>query len=174
MTDGLFSFGNLETVEVDRNGPGCSNDSIPKAPVGILLRFQGNLYRYVKYVDATDETFATDALYWYALDPINGVFEVGGNPALAIGLRNSVAGVATIPFPGVPTNHYMFVQVGGIVEVTIDGGAKGDLAVGSAIPWALADVAAGVQPPYHVYGVLVEDFNLSKGSAKILLQNLHW
>ncbi|MBF0562600.1 MAG: hypothetical protein HQL37_11385 [Alphaproteobacteria bacterium] len=171
--DGLYAFGSLETVEVPSGGPGLANDAVAKAPVGILYRHQGAIYRYVK-VDASDVATAAGAVgYWLTagLDPANGVFKVTADisDAIASGV-NMVAGV----FGAVITDqYYTWIQVGGVVTaLTAASTVAGDM-VCYGTDSTFGRMAAGSQVNVN-YGVALGARNGTTGTNSVLLQNLAW
>jgi hypothetical protein len=102
MVEGLFTYGTLETMEVPRGGPTFIKGSttVPKAPLGALIHYQGNTYRYVRFI-IRDHSFLVgdidqySVMYWYILDPANNLFEV--TPVLADAIAggvNTCAGVS--------------------------------------------------------------------------------
>jgi hypothetical protein len=181
MTDGLYTFGTLETVEIPQGGPGLANNPKPLCPIGVLYRHQGNVYRYVHYVNPQgtgnvgDNMWLADAEYWYALDPVKGIFDVCPDSDDSIAGINALAGIGRLPDPGVDVGNYTFIQVGGITPVRLTAPANaGDKMIGSAAIFDAASIALGAVVTDCVFGVIIEPTDPSTGYTMVLLQNLIW
>lgn len=171
--DGLYAFGSLETVEVPSAGPGTANDLVQKAPLGVLYRHQGNIYRYVKFFKGTTiAAAATKVAYWYAVDPPEGVFTVTCEVAIAIaGGKNLVAGVLGAV---VTDGYYTWIQVGGVCDAV----CAASVVAGDKLIYggngAFARNAAGTDLPDHVYAIALETVDPTSYVGSVLLQNLNW
>lgn len=177
--DGLYAFGSLETVEIPAAGPGYAADSNAKSPVGVLYRHQGNVYKYVKYFDtglmspSYDYAGKGEPVYWHALDPVNGVFEVSSDPADIAGL-NGFAGVGCEPTASVTHGKYFWMQVGGVALVNfVAPPSPGDKMIGSVTEYQAEFTAAGVDLPDQIFGVVISTIDVD-GLFHVLLQNLIW
>lgn len=176
--DGLFTFGTLETVERQNEKLGgieATNDATPKAPLGVLYRHGGKVYRYVKHSVVTDTTVLSAAkgvAHWRLLDPPNGVFTVSSDKSDSIGGINTVAGI----YGGVVTNnYYTWIGVGGVFDVLgAAGTVAGDKLIGSTVDLHFGRIAAGTAPTDVVYGVALATIDPTALNVKALLQNLLW
>jgi len=183
MVDGLFAFGSLETVEIPKAGPGSANDATALAPLGILLRHNGKVFRYVKFDDGTDNIAAVNlaVVYWKTLtmpdsdNGIAGVFTVTSDisSAIASGVNN-VAGVLGCV---VTDGYYTWIQVGGVCDaLTAASTAAGDGCVhgtdktfGRAVAGSFVNQAFGIALDARVTAA-----GTASGSNRVLLQNLVW
>ncbi len=176
MTDGLFTYGTLETVEVPGSGasPKTANDATAKAPLGVLYRHKGNVYRYVKFDNGTDNVAAAanKVAYWLALDPEAGTFTVTCDVSSAIGAgKNLVAGVLGAV---VTDAYYTWIQVGGVTDaVLVASVVAGDKLIYGA-DGAFARNAAGTDLPDVVFAVALETVDPTSLVGSVLLQNLIW
>jgi hypothetical protein len=184
MVDGLFAFGSLETVEVPKLGPAVANDASALAPLGILLRHNGKVFRYVKFDKGTDAIAAVayGVTYWKTLtmpDPENGVAGVFTvtcdlSSAQNAGI-NLVAGVLGCV---VTDGYYTWIQVGGIVTALCAASTvAGDLCV-YGTDKTFGRNAYGSQVN-HPYGVALSTLVAAQGgtasnTCSVLLQNLIW
>ncbi len=171
--DGLYAFGSLETVEVPSGGPGLANDAVAKAPVGILYRHQGAIYRYVKFTSPLVAAVAGGVTYWLVagLDPANGIFIATSDisTAIAAGI-NLVAGVLGCV---VTDGNYTWIQVGGVVTaLTAASTAAGDM-VSYGTDSTFGRMVPGSQVNVN-YGVALDARNTTNGTNTVLLQNLAW
>jgi hypothetical protein len=170
--DGLFTFGNLETVEIPYAGPQAANDPTALAPIGVLLRYKGNLYRYVKFNNGRADVAAAvgGVAYWMTLTPSTGVFTVSSDQTDSVAGVNGVAGV----LGNVVTNlYYTWVQVGGIVSAKCAAGTvAGDKLTGSATDLTFARIAAAGAVTDVVFGVAHGALNTTTGFATVLLQDM--
>ena len=144
--DGLFAFGNAQTVELPINGarPDTANDATQKAPLGTLYRFKGNLFRYVLFNSGTNAVAAVQygVAHWLAagLDPSVGLFTVTSDHLSALGGVNTVAGILGAV---VTSGNYTWVQVGGIATAKCAVSfVAGDVAVGGATDLTFTRIAA--------------------------------
>jgi hypothetical protein len=173
MADGLYTFGTLETVEIPQAGPQYANDPVAIAPIGVLYRHQGNVYRYVKFDNGADDVAAVagGVVYWKYLSPTTGVFTATSDisSAIASGV-NLVAGVLGNV---VTDQYYTWIQVGGVVTaLTAQGTVAGDM-VCYGTDVTFGRMAAGAQIDVN-YGVALDNQNTTAGTNSVLLQNLIW
>lgn len=171
MADGLFTFGTLETVEIPQGGPRLANDPVAKAPLGVLYRHQGNVYRYVQFHSIGVGAVAGGVTYWYDLVPTSGTFEVTSNISLAIAAGvNLVAGVLGAV---VSTGYFTWIQVGGVVDaLTAAGTVAGDAVIYGTDSTFGRGVAGSINDIN--YGVALTARNTTDGTNSVLLQNLIW
>lgn len=173
----LFTFGTLETVEIPGAGlPHATNDATAKAPLGVLLKYKGNLFRYVKHDPGTAVATAAGApAYWRTLNPLTGVYTVSSDYTDSIAGINGVAGV----YGGVVTAlYYTWLQVGGVaLQCKFK---DGSVALGAkAMGYASADVqfdyvTVATAATGNVYGIVVGNIDITNYKADVLLQNLAW
>lgn len=171
MADGLFTFGTLETVEIPSAGPGYANDPTPKAPLGVLYRHNGNVYRYVKFSQGAIAAVAGGVTYWKTLAPASGSFEVTADISAAIGSGvNLVAGVlGTV----VTDTYYTWIQVGGVVTaLTAADTAAGDACIYGTDKTFGRDAANSVADV--PFGTALTARNTTAGTNSVLLRNLIW
>ena len=171
MTDGLFTFGNLETVEIPYAGPQAANNPTALAPIGVLLRYKGNLYRYVKFDNGTAVAAAVGGVvYWKTLTPATGVFTVTSDESDGVASVNGVAGVLGNV---VTDGYYTWIQVGGIVSAMCAAGTvAGDKLTGSATDLTFARIAVAGAVTDVVFGVAHGALNTTTGLATVLLQDM--
>jgi hypothetical protein len=177
MTDGLFTFGTLETVEIHRSGPAHANDPVALCPKGVLYRHQGNMYRYVQYVDlGNGNIYNPDTVYWYALDPVAGVFQVTPDANDSIADINGMAGVCHCPYPGVDDGNFTFIQVAGISEQYLgnDLAVPGDKVIGSVSTFEASYIALHAVNNDNIFGIVVGPADPTHDTNMVLLQNLAW
>lgn len=173
MADGLFTFGTLETVEIPSAGPRYANDLVAKAPLGVLYRHQGNVYRYVKHYEGSPSPAVDDGAvaYWYALSPTTGIFTVTCDISAAIGAGvNLVAGVMGTD---VTDGYYTWVQVGGVVTaLTARSTVAGDACIYGTDSTFGRDAANSVADV--VFAIALDSQNYTAGTNTVLLHNLIW
>jgi hypothetical protein len=154
--DGLFAFGNAETVELPINtgAPDTANDASAKAPLGTLYRFKGNLYRYVKFDNGTNNVaaIAYGVAHWKTLTPASGIFTVTSDYADALASINGVAGILGCV---VTDAYYTWIQVGGVATVKCAASmVAGDKGIGdSGTNLQLARIAAGSSTTSIAFGI---------------------
>jgi len=185
LKDGLFTFGSNQISEVPPSLPvaasgdiEATNDAAQKAPLGVLYRHKGNVYRYVKFDNgSTDQQTAVacaagGVLHWYLLDPPNGVFTATSAYAAAPG-KNAVAGVAL----NVTTHgYYTWIQVGGrVMAYVVANTAVGDVMVYSSTDLNFGRCAADAAVTGIPFGVAMEARGTTTANkAYVLLLNLIW
>jgi len=172
MADGLHTFHSLEIVEVPSAGPGTANDPTAKAPVGVMYRHLGNVFRYVKFYQGAIPAAATKVGYWYALDPPNGIFTVSCDVSACIAAGvNLCAGV----LGAVVTNgYYTWIQVAGVCDAVCAAGVvAGDKLIYGG-DGAFARVAAGGALTDQCYAIALGTVDPSSYVGSVLLQNLDW
>ena len=169
--DGLFAFGNAETVELPRNDarPDTANDATAKAPLGTLYRYKGNLFRYVKFDNGQGNVAAVQygVVHWMTakLDPSVGLFTVTSDYTDALAGVNSVAGVTGCV---VTDGYYTWIQVGGAATVYVAAlTAIGDILIGSATDEYLGRIAAGQAITSVCYGVALSAVASNKSTVRL-------
>jgi hypothetical protein len=184
LKDGLFTFGTNEVVEVPPRLSASpygdienTNDAVQKAPLGILYRHKGNVYRYVLFDNGAggQQTAvacqAGGVLHWEALDPANGIFTATSAYAAALG-KSCIAGLAL----NVVTNgYYTWIQVGGVhLLAKVDtSNAAGDVMIYSATDLTFGRCAADAAVTAIPYGVALA-VDAPSGYGPVLLMNLIW
>ncbi len=179
IKDGLFTFGTQELVEIPNDSAGLiggiasTNDSVQKAPLGVLYRHKGNVYRYVKFDDgAAVAAVAGGVVHWLTIDPANGSFVVTSDESGSIGL-NLIAGILL----GVVTDqYYTWVQVGGVAMANVaDSTVAGDVCISGTTDLAFDRLAADATITYKPFGVALEaKSNTTTGKAYTLLLGMIW
>jgi hypothetical protein len=176
MSEGLFTFGTLETVEIPSAGPGAANDAVAKAPLGVLTRYKGNLYRYVKFDDGVGNIAAAvgAVVYWKALDPTNSllpVFTVTTDISDAIGSGvNLVAGVLGAV---VTDQYYTWIQISGVVTAL----TAASTAAGDGVTYGTDSTFGRMASGSYInqgFGTALTARNTTAGTNSVLLQNLDW
>lgn len=174
MADGLYTFGTQEIVEVPSTGPQYANDATAKAPLGILYRHQGNVYRYVQFDDGSDAVAAAagSVAYWKTLAPTSGSFIVTCDVSSAIGTgKNMCAGVLGCV---VTDQYYTWAQVAGVVSAkTAASFVAGDKAIYGA-DGAFARIAAGGANTDVIFAVALGTRNTTTSLTSVLLHNMAW
>lgn len=175
MSDALSVFGTLQTVEIPSGGPGLANDATPKAPLGVIVQYEGQKYRYVKFDNGVGNVAsgAGKVAYWKSLDPSSGTFTVTCDVSDAIGSGvNMVAGVFGCT---VTDGYYTFIQVTGVAE---DAQCVASVVAGDKLIYggdgAFGRVAAGTAATDVVFAVALETVDPTSLKGNVLLQNLAW
>lgn len=189
---GLGAF-TLQTAQVTGGNPETVvADATAMAPVGALIKFNGNLYRYVQYSTGASGSATAGSVgavaYWKTLTPASTA--AGASPSLivtcdassALGGSGAAAGnmVAGIVKGPVTTLYYTWIQVGGVATCqTTAATAAGDWVSGQtsanlqmlryAAGSALANTAS-----FNIVGIALDTRNATTTSNSILLQNLIW
>ena len=140
--DGLSAFGNLQTVEIPSTGPQAANDATAKAPLGALYRYNGNLFRYVKFNNGSGDVAALTGgvVHWKTLTPSTGVFTVTSDYTDSLANINAVAGI----IGAVVTDAYFtWIQVGGVVNAKSHASTvAGDMQIGASTDLIFGRIAA--------------------------------
>jgi hypothetical protein len=177
LKDGLFTFGSNEIVEVPPDlsvggGIANTNDAVQKAPLGTLLRFKGQVYRYVKVDAVSVAAAANGVVYWHELDLSDeGKFEVCTAYALRMGATNGWNLIAGILGCAVTHGHYTWIQVGGVADCLVDRATDvGDLMIYSTTDLTFGRDAADANSTAIPFGVALEE-DLA-GVAAVLLHNM--
>ena len=175
MADVLSTFGSLQTVQFPSDGPGSANDASPKAPLGVTVRYEGNLYRYVKFDNGSGNIASGSGkvAYWKSLDPAAGTFTVTCDVSDAIGSGvNTVAGVFRTT---VTDGYYTFIQISGVSPDTV---CAASVVAGDKLKYGLdgafGRVAAGVAATDQVFGIALETVDPTSFKGDVLLMNLDW
>ena len=187
LKDGLFTFGTQEIVEVPNEsiagvvtgvgGIANTNDATQKAPIGIMYRHKGNVYRYVLFNSGAGAvaSAAGGVAHWYSLDPANGKFTVtsdqtdaGGTSAASL---NTVAGIFGC---SVTTGYYTWIQVGGVAMAYVaDSTVAGDVCIGGGTDLYFGRIAADGSIIYEPFGVALEaKSHTTANKAYVLLMGL--
>lgn len=180
MTDGLFTFGKLETVEIPSLGPQYAADPIALAPLGVLYRHKGNVYRYVQYYDTsqfqTDYAGNGEPVYWLILDPPAGQFIVCSDPDDSIGELNGLAGISQEPFSKVTHLKYFWAQVCGVgfVYFNTPYPTAGDKMIGGSGAYECEHINLGAINTDNIFGIVLDDVDITTDRNPVLLQNLMW
>jgi hypothetical protein len=185
LKDGLFTFGTQELVEIPNDSAGLiggiasTNDATQKAPLGVLFRYKGNVYRYVLMNTGAGAvaSAAGGVVHWYAIDPVNGKFTVttdftdsGGT---SVGAYNVIAGVA---LGVVTTGYYTWIQVAGMVMAYVaDSTVAGDVCIAGSTDLYFDRIAADGTITYKPFGVALEaKSNTTSNKAYVLLLGMLW
>lgn len=172
MSEGaLFAINTV--VELPQAGPQAANDASAKNLPGIIIRYNGKLYRYVQFDDGAAVTaVAAGVVYWKTLTPASGIFIATSDESAGLAGVNGVAGI----LGGVVTDqYYTWIQVGGPATVKVASGTiASDNMTGSATDLTLDPVHAGNALPNNIFGVALDARESTLGTATVLLQNLVW
>jgi hypothetical protein len=171
MADGLYTFGTLETVEIPSAGPGSANDAVAKAPLGVLYRHQGNVYRYVQFSQGAIAAVQYGVTYWKTLSPSAGSFEVTADISAAIGSGvNLVAGIlGTV----VTDTYYTWIQVGGTCTALCAASTvAGDICTYGTDKTFGRDASGSMAD--QAYAIALDTRHITNGTCTVLLQNLIW
>lgn len=182
LKDGLFTFGTNEVVEVPPDlvaspygSIANTNDATQKAPLGVLYRHKGNVYRYVKFDNGTTAqqtavaAAAGGVLHWYQIDPANGLFTATSAYAAAPG-KNMIAGICLCV---VTHGYYTWIQVGGVhlLVMVNTSNAAGDVMIYSATDLTFGRCAADASITGMPYGVALA-VDSPSGFGPVLLMNM--
>lgn len=183
LKDGLFTFGTNEVVQIPPDLTASpygsianTNDAEQKAPLGILYRHKGNVYRYVQYEAGQDAVAAAagGVVHWYSLDPANGKFVVTGDfsdsGGASVGAKNLCAGILGCV---VTDQYYTWIQVGGVVLLAKvnTSNAAGDVMIYSNTDLTFGRCAADAAVTGTPFGVALAVDNPS-GFGPVLLLNM--
>ena len=176
IKDGLFTFGTNQIVEVppDLSVGGDienTNDATQKAPLGILYRHKGNVYRYVKFDNGAAVAAAAGGVaHWDSLAPASGLFTVTSDYSEGVG-KSAIAGI----FQCVVTDaYYTWIQVGGVADVFVAAlTAVGDVMIYNATDLYFNRCAADANVTAMPFGVALEGVG-QDNKALVLLMNLIW
>lgn len=176
IKDGLYTFGTNQIVEVppDLSVGGDienTNDASQKAPLGILYRHKGAIYRYVKFDDGAAVAAAAGGVaHWDVLDPDDGKFTVTSDYSDGVG-KNAIAGVF---LNAVTDQYYTWIQVGGVVDAFVAAlTAIGDVMIYNATDLYFDRCAADAAVTGMPFGVAMEEVG-QDNKALVLLLNLIW
>jgi hypothetical protein len=168
----IWYKGTLGLVNMHASGPASQLDATALNPVGIVTRYNGNLYRYVLLNTGTDTvaTVAGAPAYWHTLTPAQDVYTVtsDASSAYASGV-NTCAGVFLAAAQ--TTAYYIWILIAGVYAgVVVDNtAAAGDrLYGGSDSTFTHFDAAStGVE---LMFGVCLEaEGATTSGIAKSLI-----
>lgn len=169
-----ISTGDPRTVnepERFQESPGLPG-SISPGVLGAIVRFEGNLYRYVLHDQGSGAVAVTvgGVAYFSALDPETSLYTVTSDQTDSIGGINAVAGIYGVV---VDNGNFCYVQVGGVVTAnTAASTVAGDKCIGSTTDLTFGRIAAGVAPTDNVYGTAISARVSNQNS--VILQGLDW
>lgn len=173
---GIYGENSVAISQITTGDPNTVNDSKAKAPIGGKIRWNNQVWRYVKY-KATITAVAGAPAYAQTFTPgatasAAPVVTVSGAHA------DSVAGLQVFgvfgQFTTAPTDGYfIYVLVGGVGPVVSTGvAAVGDVLIGSATDSQFAKISDGGTltniPAARVVGAS------SAGLCPALLMNMDW
>jgi hypothetical protein len=171
--DQLSAFGNAQTVEIPPDliaspygGIRNTNDATAKNPLGTLYRYKGNMYRYVKFDNGSDDVAAAayGVVHWSSLDPTAGTFTVTSDASSALASINSVAGVLGTTV--VTNGYYTWIQVAGLVSALVASGtAVGDAMIGYATDLYFNKTAADSEILSVPFGIALTAVSSNKSSV---------
>lgn len=164
-----------QVVEFPGTGPAYADDSAAKNVPGMLIRYGGKVYRYVKFDNGTGDvaSVAGGVVHWKTLTPATGVFTVTSDCTDAIGGINTVAGVTERA--AITDTYWTWIAVGGRVNALCAASTvAGDKCIGSDTDNTFGRIAEGAANTDIVYAVALETVDPTAGDADVLLQNLDW
>ncbi len=153
--------------------PRTANDSSRKNPPGLLIRYEGNVYRYVKFNNGTGNVAAVEfgVVYWKTLDPNNGDFEVTSDVDDSLGGINGVAGILGCV---VTDAYWCWIQVGGVATCLVHSSTvEGSKCIGAATDLVFGYIAVGAALTDVLFGIALDAYDTAT-TAEVLLQNLDW
>jgi len=170
-----ISTGDPRTVnepERFQESPGLPSPGISPGVLGAIVRFDGNLFRYVLHDEGAGAVAVTvgGVAYFSVLDPETGVYTVSSDQSDSIGGVNAVAGI----YGNVVTNgNFCYLQVGGVALVnTAASTVAGDKVIGAVTDLIFGRSAAGAAPIDNVYGSVISARVSNQNS--VILTNLDW
>lgn len=169
------------TPQITTGNPQTVNDATQQNPLGMVTRWKGDIYRYVKFTEGGVTGIARGAVYWVLLAPASGTWTVVADQSdcLASGSVQMVAGVLGTQ---IPTDAYFcWIQVGGLALATKVTAAKaaGSRVVGGTVDLTFSTISTATTPGTLAttylahYGVMVTA-STTAATANILLANLDW
>lgn len=169
------STGDPRTVnegEIFRESPGLPSPGVSPGVLGTIVRFDGNLFRYVLHDEGAGAVAVTvgGVAYFSVLDPETGVYTVTSDQSDSLGGANAVAGI----YGNVVTNgNFCYLQVGGVALVnTAASTVAGDKVVGGTTDLTFNRSVAGAAPIDTVYGGVISARVSNQNS--VILTNLDW
>lgn len=169
-------FGRLSTQEVHRDGPASQNDATAKMPIGAVLLWNGNLYRYVRFDNGTGNV-ASAAGYPAWPVAVTPAATATALPVFTVTAdqTDSVLGATPVGvFLGVVTDgNYCFIQIGGRALCMVPGGIEEDMIIGSTTDGQFGHIAAGSNLTRPMVGIRLEGASAS-GLSPVWLTNLGW
>jgi hypothetical protein len=173
--DSLSAFGNAQVVEIPPDlsaspygGIKNTNDAVAKNPLGTLYRYKGNLYRYVKFDNGSDNVAAVayGVVHWKSLDPTAGIFIVTSDYSSGLATINCVAGILGTTV--VTDLYYTWIQVGGVASALVAAGsAIGDVQIGASSDTVFGHIDADATITSVPFGVGLT--GISSSRANIIL-----
>lgn len=167
----IFYKGTQQIVQMHPDGPASQLDATALNPVGLVTRYNGNLYRYVLLSTGTDTvaTVAGAPAYWSSLNPAQDTYTVTSDASsgYASGV-NTTAG--TFLKAAQTTGNYIWIQVAGVQNVRISDGASGGGRFYGGSDSTFTHIAAGATGVELCQGVCLENEGATtSGIAKSLL-----
>jgi hypothetical protein len=174
MAHNLYSF-TLQTVEIATGSPETVvNDATARNPVGAMVKWNGNVYRYVKFDNGSGNvaSAAAGVLHWSALAPAadTPLYTATSDQTDALAGVNSVAGIAK----GVVTDlYYTFIGVAGLHNATTSAATSAGMKVVGGTTDLTFDLLTAVGTTTYIpYGrVLVTS---ATTTSSVLLEGLIW
>lgn len=179
MSNNVYSF-TLQTAQVTTGTPETvCNDATAQNPLGALIKWGDNVYRYCQYNSGsgTVASAAAGVCHWKTLTIVAGpvttpVYTVTGDQTDAIATLFSVAGIAK----GVVTTlYYSWFGVGGMHSCSVAASTTvGDTMIGSVTDLTFQRIASGVGSATSagIYGSAYSA--VAATVSNVLLQNLIW
>jgi len=164
-----------QVVEFPSSGPQAANDATAKNVPGILIRYGGKIYRYVKFTTGTGTVASVvgGVVHWSVLTPASGVYTCSSDYTDALLQNNGVAGITERA--GITNNYWTFIAVGGRVNCQVAASTvAGDKCIGGTTDNTFTRIAKGSNNTDIVFGIAMETRDPTAGDADVLLQNLDW
>lgn len=177
---GVFGNNQIAIPQVDTRGPQYNNDATAKNPIGGRIRWNNQIWRYVKHNAGTGTvTPVVGGPAWgktitpAATATVVPVFTVTPDQTDSVFGRTPVGVYQCASGSEPTTNYFTWIAVGGIVNCVVPGAIEEDAVVGSATDGQFAKVTAGTAVTYTQVGLRMEGAS-SSGLSPVLLMNMDW
>lgn len=163
-----------QTIQITTGDPNTVNDSTQQAPLGAVILWKGEKYRYVKFDNGTGNvaSAAGGVAHWKTLTPASDppVFTVTSDQDDALASLNSVAGI----FGAVITDAFFcWLKITGRVTAKVAASTtKGDHLTGGSTDLTFARIAESAAITDTIYATALD--SVTGGTATVFLKNLDW
>lgn len=177
---GIYGENQLAQPQVHASGPQYNNDLNPVNPIGGKMRWNNQVWRYVRHNAGTG-----------VVTPVNGgpawgksiipaatatavpVFTVTPDQTDSL-FSHTPVGVYQCAVGSEPTTlYYTWIAVGGVINCLVPGGVEADMIIGSTTDSQFGRIAEGSNLTETQVGIRMEGAS-SSGLSPVLLMNMDW